>query len=139
MEYNIDLTKEGIDKKPHIPIIDVRPPSSNDHGTSTAELSSWSIFFICLGILVFATAIFGLIACLVDCRRRSSSYDLESSRLYDDYDVPFARPFPYTIYRPRTIHRPSPIYRPTTIHVSSMPPSSSGTRIASGFGGTMSR
>jgi hypothetical protein len=66
---------------------------------------------------------------------------MESSGLYDDYDGPFARPAPYTIYRPRTIHRPiySPIYRPTTVHVSSMPPSSSGTRIASGFGGTMSR
>ncbi|XP_046632626.1 store-operated calcium entry-associated regulatory factor-like isoform X1 [Daphnia pulicaria] len=131
LEYNIDLTKEGIDNHPSIPIIDIGPPSINQ-GTST-ELSSLTIFLICFGVLLFVTAIFGLIACIV-CSERSSSYHVHS-------DVPFARPVLYPVYT----HRP--IYRPTTVYVSNdrtstagnRVASSSGTRTASGFGGTMSR
>jgi hypothetical protein len=131
LEYNIDLTKEGIDNHPFIPIIDIGPPSINQ-GTST-ELSSLTIFLICFGVLLFVTAIFGLIACIV-CSERSSSYHVHS-------DVRFARPVLYPVYT----HRP--IYRPTTVYVSNdrtstagnRVASSSGTRTASGFGGTMSR
>ncbi|XP_046437553.1 store-operated calcium entry-associated regulatory factor-like [Daphnia pulex] len=119
LEYNIDLTKEGIDNHPFIPIIDIGPPSINQ-GTST-ELSSLTIFLICLGVFLFVIAIFGLFACVV-CSARSSSYHVHS-------DMPFARPVPY------------PVYRPTTVFVTAgnKVASSSGTRTASGFGGIWSR
>lgn len=83
LEYNIDLTKEGIDNHPRIPIIDIGPPTNQ--GTST-ELSSLTIFFICLGVLLLVIAISGLIACIV-WSERSSSYDVRSSS-YGDFDVP---------------------------------------------------
>ncbi|EFX66501.1 hypothetical protein DAPPUDRAFT_116341 [Daphnia pulex] len=125
LEYNINLTKEGIDNHPRIPIIDIGPPSINQ-GTST-ELSSLTIFLICLGVLLFVTAIFGLIECVV-CSERSSSYHVHS-------DVSFTRPVPYSVYRPTTVFVSNNRKSTTGNKVAS----SSGTRTASGFGGTTSR